>query len=121
VPTSRTPLPPAPAPRAAPARRLGRARAGNFFSAAFENNCLAVAGASGGIFGMIGLYLADMILNFQSIKRRGPAGAPAHARGRVARPCMQAHAAWWARRPSSAGCTYTASETACQPRACQGP
>jgi len=24
---------------------------------------------------MIGLYLADMILNFQSIKRRGPPGA----------------------------------------------
>ncbi|KAK9845911.1 hypothetical protein WJX81_005785 [Elliptochloris bilobata] len=42
---------------------------GNFFSAAFENNCLAVAGASGGIFGMIGLYVADMILNFESIKR----------------------------------------------------
>lgn len=42
---------------------------GNFFSAAFENSCLAVAGASGGIFGMIGLYIADMILNFESIKR----------------------------------------------------
>ena len=46
--------------------------AGNFFSAAFENNCLAVAGASGGIFGMIGLYVADMILNFESIKRCSP-------------------------------------------------
>ena len=45
------------------------ARPGNFFSAAFENSCLAVAGASGGIFGMIGLYIADMILNFESIKR----------------------------------------------------
>ena len=52
-----------------PAALTPVATPGNFFSAAFENSCLAVAGASGGIFGMIGLYIADMILNFESIKR----------------------------------------------------
>ena len=52
-----------------PAALTPAAIPGNFFSAAFENSCLAVAGASGGIFGMIGLYIADMILNFESIKR----------------------------------------------------
>ena len=46
-----------------------RARAGNFFSAAFEDTCLALVGASGGVFGMVGLFIADMIVNFPSIKR----------------------------------------------------
>lgn len=43
--------------------------AGNFFSAAFENTCLALVGASGGVFGMVGLFIADMIVNFGTIKR----------------------------------------------------
>ncbi|KAK9803187.1 hypothetical protein WJX72_011823 [[Myrmecia] bisecta] len=42
---------------------------GNLFSAVFENNCVAVAGASGGVFGMLGLFIGDMILNFESLKR----------------------------------------------------
>ena len=44
---------------------------GNFFSAAFENPCMAIVGASGGVFGMIGLYLGDMVMNFRSISRCG--------------------------------------------------
>ncbi len=43
--------------------------AGNFFSAAFEDTCLALVGASGGVFGMVGLFIADMIVNFSTIKR----------------------------------------------------
>lgn len=43
--------------------------AGNFFSAAFENRCTAVAGASGGIFGLLGLFIADMVLNFETLTR----------------------------------------------------
>lgn len=45
------------------------AAAGNFFSAAFENRCTAVAGASGGIFGLLGLFIADMVLNFETLTR----------------------------------------------------
>ena len=47
-----------------------RACAGNFFSAAFEDTCIALVGASGGVFGMVGLFIADMIVNFSYIKRR---------------------------------------------------
>ena len=43
--------------------------AGNFFSAAFENRCTAVVGASGGIFGLLGLFIADMVLNFETLTR----------------------------------------------------
>lgn len=43
--------------------------AGNFFSAAFEDHCKAVAGASGGIFGLLGLFIADMVLNFETLTR----------------------------------------------------
>jgi membrane associated rhomboid family serine protease len=43
--------------------------AGNFFSAAFEDRCAAVAGASGGIFGLLGLFIADMVLNFETLTR----------------------------------------------------
>lgn len=42
---------------------------GNFFSAAFEDRCAAVAGASGGIFGLLGLFIADMVLNFETLTR----------------------------------------------------
>ena len=41
--------------------------AGNFSSAVFENPCELVVGASGCIFGLIGLYIADIILNFESL------------------------------------------------------
>ena len=43
--------------------------AGNFFSAAFEDTCLALVGASGGVFGMVGLFITDMVVNFASIRR----------------------------------------------------
>jgi len=42
---------------------------GNFFSAAFENGCATVQGASGGVFGMIGLFIADLVLNFETVQR----------------------------------------------------
>lgn len=42
---------------------------GALFSAAFEEPCVAVVGASGGVFGLIGLFLADLLLNFETIKR----------------------------------------------------
>ncbi|CAL8468309.1 g7849 [Coccomyxa elongata] len=48
---------------------LFSALGGNFFSAAFEDTCLALVGASGGVFGMVGLFIADMIVNFSTIKR----------------------------------------------------
>ena len=46
------------------------ASAGSFFSAAFENTCIAVVGASGGVFGVVGLFIADMIMNFVTIHRQ---------------------------------------------------
>lgn len=45
--------------------------AGNFFSAVFENSCIAVVGSSGGVFGMFGLFIADIVMNFESIRRYG--------------------------------------------------
>ncbi|KAK9856084.1 hypothetical protein WJX84_001363 [Apatococcus fuscideae] len=42
---------------------------GSFFSAVCENGCSVVVGASGGCFGMMGLFIADMIMNFESIPR----------------------------------------------------
>ncbi|GMH43202.1 hypothetical protein BSKO_11124 [Bryopsis sp. KO-2023] len=42
---------------------------GALFSAVLENPCTAVVGASGGVFGLMGLFIADMVLNFRTIKR----------------------------------------------------
>lgn len=54
---------------ASPIQSCVSAAAGNFFSAAFEDRCAAVAGASGGIFGLLGLFIADMVLNFETLTR----------------------------------------------------
>lgn len=43
--------------------------AGNFWSAALESPCTQVVGASGGVFGLIGLCVADMVLNLETIRR----------------------------------------------------
>lgn len=40
---------------------------GNFLSAAFEDPCLIVVGASGCCFGLMGLFIADMALNFETV------------------------------------------------------
>jgi hypothetical protein len=38
-------------------------------STLFENPCVAVVGASGCIFGLLGAFLADIIINFEQISR----------------------------------------------------
>ncbi len=40
---------------------------GTFMSMAFEDPCFVYVGASGAVFGFIGLYLTDIILNFESM------------------------------------------------------
>lgn len=40
---------------------------GNLLSAAFENACVVVVGASGCCFGLMGLFVADMILNIEHV------------------------------------------------------
>ncbi|GAQ79753.1 rhomboid-like protease [Klebsormidium nitens] len=42
---------------------------GNFFSALFEDKCTLVVGASGAVFGMVGLFVGDFMLNFETIRR----------------------------------------------------
>eukprot|EP01025_Chloroclados_australasicus_P055830 TRINITY_DN6854_c0_g2_i10.p2 TRINITY_DN6854_c0_g2~~TRINITY_DN6854_c0_g2_i10.p2 ORF type:complete len:334 (-),score=22.01 TRINITY_DN6854_c0_g2_i10:174-1175(-) len=42
---------------------------GNFLSAAFEDGCTMVVGASSAVFGFVGLFIADVVLNFESIGR----------------------------------------------------
>ena len=42
---------------------------GQFLSATTEDACSHVVGASGGVFGMIGLFVADMLVNFETINR----------------------------------------------------
>eukprot|EP00195_Chlamydomonas_chlamydogama_P009647 CAMPEP_0202898498 /NCGR_PEP_ID=MMETSP1392-20130828/7012_1 /ASSEMBLY_ACC=CAM_ASM_000868 /TAXON_ID=225041 /ORGANISM="Chlamydomonas chlamydogama, Strain SAG 11-48b" /LENGTH=1047 /DNA_ID=CAMNT_0049584449 /DNA_START=381 /DNA_END=3524 /DNA_ORIENTATION=+ len=41
--------------------------AGNFSSMVWEEPCDLVVGASGSVYGLIGLYLADILLNFESM------------------------------------------------------
>lgn len=36
---------------------------------AFEDACYVYVGASGAVFGFLGLYLADIVLNFESMYR----------------------------------------------------
>lgn len=36
-----------------------------FFSAVAEDPCKAVVGSSGGIFGLVGLYIGDLVVNFE--------------------------------------------------------
>jgi len=43
--------------------------AGNFCSAAFEESCVIVVGSSGSVFGFIGFYIADILLNFETLPR----------------------------------------------------
>jgi Rhomboid family len=39
----------------------------NFVSATFEDVCTLLVGASGAVFGFMGLFIADLIVNFESI------------------------------------------------------
>lgn len=39
------------------------------YSAVLEDPCTAVVGASGGVFGLMGLFTADMVLNFRTMSR----------------------------------------------------
>ncbi|WIA30558.1 hypothetical protein OEZ86_000641 [Tetradesmus obliquus] len=42
---------------------------GTFLSMVFEDPCFVYVGASGAVFGFLGLYLADILLNFESMYR----------------------------------------------------
>lgn len=42
---------------------------GNLISAAFESPCILVVGASGAVFGLQGFFIADLIVNFETITR----------------------------------------------------
>jgi len=42
---------------------------GQILSASLEDLCKVVVGGSGGVFGLVGLFVADMVVNFQTIKR----------------------------------------------------
>jgi len=42
---------------------------GNLLSGAFEHPCLVLVGASGSVFGYIGLYLADIVFRWRRLKR----------------------------------------------------
>lgn len=39
----------------------------NLVSAAFEKSCTLLVGASGAVFGFMGLFVADLVINFESI------------------------------------------------------
>ena len=41
----------------------------NIISAAFEPNCRLVVGASGAVFGFFGMFVADLVVNFESTSR----------------------------------------------------
>jgi len=42
---------------------------GSFFSAVMEDSCIVVVGASGICFGLFGLFIADLVLNHETIKQ----------------------------------------------------
>mmetsp|Transcript_8417 Transcript_8417/g.11352 ORF Transcript_8417/g.11352 Transcript_8417/m.11352 type:complete len:560 (+) Transcript_8417:52-1731(+) len=42
---------------------------GNFLSALVEDKCVVVMGASGLVYGLMGVYIADFVLNFESVRR----------------------------------------------------
>ncbi len=42
---------------------------GNLLSAVTERPCTALVGASGGIYGLIGMFVAEMVLSWKSLKR----------------------------------------------------
>jgi Rhomboid family len=39
----------------------------NLISATFESSCTLLVGASGAVFGFMGLFVADLVVNFESI------------------------------------------------------
>lgn len=57
------------ATRACPPCLAAAGFGGTFLSMAFEDGCAVYVGASGAVFGFLGLYLADIVLNFESLYR----------------------------------------------------
>ncbi|KAH7623225.1 putative Rhomboid-like protease 4 [Nannochloris sp. 'desiccata'] len=43
---------------------------GNLMSSVVEGSCIAVVGASGGIYGLIGMFIMEMFINWKALKRK---------------------------------------------------
>lgn len=42
---------------------------GNFLSACVEDPCVLVVGSSGAVFGFMGFFIADSIMNFETLTK----------------------------------------------------
>ena len=52
-------------------RHLDYIWAGALFAGVTQSPCKPTVGASGGVFGLMGLFVADMIMNYHTLTRFG--------------------------------------------------